>query len=353
MNDECIIELMSKSKSNACKFLSKNSFIKELAESEKIKRVYVKSKGKDSENSFCLVCQSDSQVAETLIDIFKIPPNRQSLFKEKFQEAVSGDGQEYNRINRLGSSSLLAFLCFYSVSTKNKLKLNLSNRVYTFYDVHFECRNHIDPAGDKCSNIDVLLLGENDEAKPTALFLESKFSEYFSRSSKVENISASYQNLYGEFGLFASQSKKWSSLTCERSHDNTLRIRSIDNATHYCNGIKQLISHYRGLKTICQAPYNRQTEYGNPQKMLVIKGDMLLGTILYDFGDFDKRKNLEDYANLYKDQFTLAFPKTSGIQLVKEILTYNKDVATSPNFKIDPIVRKFYCLDGKQPNTSL
>lgn len=340
MNDESIIELMSKSRSNACKFLSKNSFVKELVKRGKIQQVHVKSKGKDSQNSFCLVCHDDSQVARSLIEVLEIPKDRQSVFIEKFNEAVSGDGQEYNRINRLGSSSLLAFLCFYSVSNKNKLKLKLNERIHTFDDVHFECRNHINPSGDKCSNIDVLLLGKNDNGDPAALFLESKFSEYFSRSSKLENISKSYLKWYKEFGLLKPQSKIWRSLFCEPAHDNTLKICSIDNTTHYCNGIKQMISHYRGLKTICQEPYNRQTECGEPPKMLVIQGDILLGTILFEFKDNDTHKCLKDYRELYEKQFAKAFPASSGIELVEKVLTYNEDIPKE--FNIDDKVKVLY-----------
>lgn len=334
MSEQSIIDWMKNSNNRACRFLAGNDFVQELAKNLKIEHVQV-SPRKKSENSFQFVCDSRSK-SETLIEIFGIPSERKELFRQKFKEAISGDGQEVRRINRLGSSSLLALLCFYSVSDKNRLNIKLNGQECSFYDVHFECRNHIDKDGDKCSNIDVLLLGRDSDENPIALFLESKFSECFARCQKLDGISNSYRDLYDRFQL----EDGWEFLKYEKSDksDNELQIASRDGKAHYCQGIKQMISHYRGLETICSS-YNRQTQYGDAEHK--IEGDIYLGTIVYDFGEDEY---LKDYTHLY-EELVDHFPKQNNITLVEELLTYNYifgETGANNRFTLDNKIGQFY-----------
>ncbi len=94
--------------------------------------------------------------------------------------AVSGSGQEGRRITTLHSSSLCALLHFYNIEEEPLLKLTLDTnkktRSVTFTQSFFEYQT---PVFNYPSNMDVVLLGKDDEGEEVALFLESKFSEYF------------------------------------------------------------------------------------------------------------------------------------------------------------------------------
>ena len=79
--------------------------------------------GKDSNNSFCLKDKNTQkeEIPNILQRTFGI--KEKNLFIKKYNEAISGDGQEWKRITTLHSSSLIALLCFYSVSEKHPLSI--------------------------------------------------------------------------------------------------------------------------------------------------------------------------------------------------------------------------------------
>lgn len=102
----------------------------------------------------------------------------------KYQQAVSGSGQEKDKITTLHSSSLLALLCFSNVSKYNCLKIN----GIEYDQVWFEVKNKV---FDKPSNIDVVL---GNSKTQDLLFLESKFTEYLSADNSA--FAAKYLDFY-------------------------------------------------------------------------------------------------------------------------------------------------------------
>ena len=112
---------------------------------------------------------------QDLACIFGLNPN---VFADKYQQAISGDGQEARRIRTLHSSALLCLLCFYGISEKRPLNLNLEGRQITFTSSQFEVKSLVgtDETGrEHESNMDVVLCGKDAQTgKKVILFLESK-----------------------------------------------------------------------------------------------------------------------------------------------------------------------------------
>ena len=260
-------------------------------------------------------------------------------FAEKFEEAVSGDGNEIRRINRLGSSSLLALLFFYRVSKDHVLKLTLNDRndrECVFDEVHFECKNPIMEGSRKCSNMDVLLLGRDSSNKSVALFLECKFSEYLNRSRAVKGISPVYKGIYEEFFECG-----WDLLEFD-SKDGTVSLKMKDSGMpSYCHGIKQMISHCMGLRYLCSKKSRETSSKG--EKVSLADKDIFLGEIL--FNGFCDTDYFGCYEKLYKD-FAGHVPDKEKFTVLNELLTYQKVVAYGKNKdSIDGNVCKLYSLD--------
>ena len=95
----------------------------------------------------------------------------------------------------LHSSSRLALLTFYNISDENTLVLNIHGNDVEFNYSTFEFKN---PVIGYPSNMDIVLVSKD---RKTALFLESKFSEYYvSAGNKSTPISVQYAtNRYSSF----------------------------------------------------------------------------------------------------------------------------------------------------------
>ena len=282
---------------------------------------------KYSNNSFKIAIGSDKSnekdVANKLIDVFGIADYE--LFHEKFHEAVSGDGQELSRVNVFHSSSLIALLCFYAVKKKN-LTIKLDKRDAIFDDVAFEQKNEV--SNGHCSNIDVMLSGHyKDDDKNVILFLESKFSEYL-KCGKQDNISKeAYENMYNK--LFPIVGLKFKDMD-----DGTLSIiGKRGNCTHYAGGIKQMISHYMGIKNSYKNNSNIKFQYDNQ--------DIYLGEIMYKFPKEIDKKKLENYRGLYSELAEKLNGLSDGcnITVLGEVMTY-QDVFK--NYNLDDLVKKYY-----------
>lgn len=141
-------------------------------------------RGQGSKNSlsFGEPIQKDRYKArEILSRVFNINNN---LFKEKYEQAISGDGQEWKRITTMTSSSLIALLCFYNISEERPLKLYTDKGVVVLTSSKFEVKNPI--PNSRSSNIDVVLSGyyESRPQKKVYVLMESKFSEYLKNGKK-------------------------------------------------------------------------------------------------------------------------------------------------------------------------
>ena len=166
-------------------FFAKKEIVKNCIEKGELYKTYWNGDYSDNSCSFVDYNKDHGKKAiikttvEKLESIFQM--SNKELFEAKFKQAISGDGQEWKRIATLHSSSLVALLCFYSVTNSKPLTINVDGNDCIFTESHFECKNRvgIDGKGNPhYSNMDVVLIGKTKENKSVILFLESKFSEY-------------------------------------------------------------------------------------------------------------------------------------------------------------------------------
>lgn len=256
------------------------------------------------------------------------------VFGKKYLEAISGDGKEARRIRTLHSSSLLSLLCFYGVSEDRPLAIKVDGRVVKFTSSSFEVKLPIEKEENGEShpaNIDIVLAGNDEQTgKPVMLFLESKFSEYLS-FGKYDGISNRvYGKTYSQLckgGYLDRMGLKF-----EENPENPgySVLSSINGRTlHYAGGIKQMVSHFLGVKNIADRD----------------KGvDIYLGEILYKFSDaIDKRNHkLQDYRHLYEILAEgLNKISDSKFKVVEQCFTYQE---VFKSFNLNPSVRLFYSL---------
>ena len=285
-----------------------------------------------SENSFCFeVGMKPSNTEEykkcllqTIKEVFGIT---NESFDEKFNQAINGAGQEWNELNVFHSSSLLALLCFYNVSEENPLSVEIEGKTCKFTTSEFEVSNIIGKnirGRNYSSHIDVKLTGTY-EGKSVSLYLESKFSEYVNQRG---NASFSYTDDYNS--IYSKLLGKIEDLDINIGSDEiTLAQTNNKRPARYWQGIKQMVSHYLGMKN-CKD--ERELIY--------------LGEILYDFRPAIYKPNdfFGDYEDIHKqlvDALEDIETEPQKFKVVKNLLTY-KDVFES--FNLDERVRELYNL---------
>lgn len=182
-----------------------------------------------------------------------VKPEKELL--ELFHMAVSGDGNEDNKICTLHSSSLLAFLFFCNISPDNTLRIG--NSVYD--QVFFEIRNKVFPNActkDKPSNVDVVLYSTTEHK---LLFVESKFTEYLRHGKAFA--AEKYREAFGKFitcfnniaidiDTNAQDFKTYKTRMGESQTANGFNLRLPGRRTTvYMHGLKQALSHIIGIAT--------------------------------------------------------------------------------------------------------
>ena len=238
-------------------------------------------------------------IADQLILNFKIDNEEKDDFKNKLIAACSGSGGEGAKITTLHSSSLCALLFFYNVCETNPLIIDKLSG-YKFVDSVFEFKNKV--IGFP-SNIDVVLLGhkESNENEKVILFLESKFSEYITgitkAGSKYEIGKSYFSNEYSK-PIYDDESL-WKKLkiTIENKLSDPYLISEKDK---YIEGIKQMISHYVGVRNFIEEKY-----YPDNDELEKVKeyrgGEIILGEILFDkFAEESLKKYQIDYESDYQ-----------------------------------------------------
>ena len=288
---------------------------------------------KYSENSLCF--------RNNINKVFDLEGS--ATFSQKYRQATSGDGKEKRRIRTLHSSALLAFLVFQGVSEKNPLRITLKdgqNAIFT--ESYFEMQNPIQ-GNNQPSNMDVTLVGhkEGSPSQEIVLFLESKFSEYLS-NGKVTGISGDvYGRIYSR--IFTGE-RKWD-MVKEDIPDGTITIASKPKTSHYCTGIKQMISHYLGATNSVRQGWNLLVK---KQHQLDKDADYYLGEILFDFGSHVRKAQdkFKDYSALYKELAetlnTIAEEDGEKLSVLSEDFTYQELLKKNPDFNPGEYVKRFY-----------
>lgn len=288
----------------------------------------LRAKGKDA-LEFCQSAGADHAPMYTLCDIFGIDYGPE--FESVFGKAAYGKGGEYKNITQLNSSALAALLCFYNVSENNPIKVKVTthdgSKMLTLNRVEFEKEN---PVYKLPSCIDVALYGSDGE-KDCVLLLESKFSEYLKQGQckAGKSYKKDYERIIQKAGKQEIQKEYFA------IQDNG---ETIIQGNHYCEGVKQMVSHYVG------ATKSEELKKGY---------NVYLGTILFDFSAKVKEAKdlLDDYKGCYSDISrilneveTERIPSGNRVRLVKEAWTYQEFFNGEIEFQLNGKVKQFYGL---------
>ena len=262
------------------------------------------------------------------------PKKNHSLFRTRFLEAAYGKGSELREITQLNSSALVALMCFYPVNDLNPIKITLvadgTNHTLSLTELHLEKENPV-YTPNRPSSIDIALYGKDvSSGENVVLFLESKFGEYF----RSENCRAgkSYKEFYSEIVNIQSEQNLRMDINFKADESGV----EVNGPTHYCEGIKQMISHYIGSENSYELNQENRTIY--------------LGTILFDFSSLapDSKNSLEDYKTCYKGLArilnSIANNHKEDIRLIDDAFTYQEFFSKVAEFKLDEDVKEFYKL---------
>lgn len=295
--------------------------------------IYPSWHGKPSENSFRFQKYGTHKnaIPSILISLFVI--TNKELFVKKYQEAISGDGEEWKRITTLHSSSLAALLFFYSVSEENPLYIN----GYRFSDSFFEVKTKVYEGHN--SNMDVVLRGFDSHGSKVVLFLECKLSEYLN-TGKYDNISkTAYEKIYESLSLF---NKSIIDTIIFLNEKDKICIKPSKKTHIYCGGIKQMLSHYIGVKNYseqrAEALLHHSRYTANEEEKV------LLGEIVFDFEKDFSEKKLRNYKAAYKALAERINSNNNNIKMFGEILTYQEVFKHNNDFIKEQNIKNFYNL---------
>lgn len=322
-------------------------------------------RGAGSENSYTFSGIYDKNHAvkkktcrERLADLFGIDIQHRELFREKFRQSCSGSGQESRRIATLHSSSLCALLFFYRLSPEksHEMEMEIEGKAYVFNDSRFEYQNTVIEGGNP-SNIDVVLIGweKADKTRQVVLFLESKFAEYYLYTGGKLEVAKAYLNgeqcPYGK-AVYENLPPKLGIRTETQEGSDTFLLRS--DTSCYLGGIKQMISHYIGVRNLCDAP-ERKDSKDEVAKAILGGAKVLLGEILFTdgIGRFPIGKGEECLASYREKYGVLADLLNEQLRndggsgtftVLRELLSYTqfKDSACVS----EPKIKKFYFESG-------
>lgn len=311
-------------------------------------------KGKVTDNSYTFANTANTTedgCRDVLADLFGI--KEKEVFRSKFKQSISGSGQELKRIGTMHSSSLCALLFFYNVTEDNPYIMEIDGEEYVFTYSCFEYQNTV-IKGRNPSNMDVVLVGKhNKSGKIVVFFLESKFSEYYERTGKQLEIAAAYlQNIYGKFIYRDAGIAKMGFEVVEEKENKNFILRSDENC--YMEGIKQMISHYIGVRNLCDKPDAKDDIVANA----VSKGaKVLLGEILFTkgIGQLPIDDNGEGCFEAYQKKYRV-LAKVLNDQLTKDgmsdRITVLHDILSYSGFRdkeyvCEERVKKFYFESGK------
>ena len=282
--------------------------------------------------SKAFVIPNKKDIKGFLMGAFGIDEN--SGFSKKYRQAITGSGGAEKDFDALKSSALCALLCFYPIK-------NLRIDDVTYHNVYFEVKNRVI---DTPSNMDVVLVGEDDARKRVILFLECKFSEYLENT--VQHVSAKYFEGNGRDyydSVKAAGLGKFCTVDDKDYHFFTPRA--------YSQGTKQVISHLLGLHSFLgrnkdyayevypksKGDEDRRELYENEYDRVIFR------ELLFDFKEEEFGEKLSAYIELSKDvrsAFKDLIP--AGLEFADPI-TYQDLFSVQCNVEqLNPIVARFY-----------
>lgn len=278
--------------------------------------------GNDGQRMFGLPGENPLAVLEKVFHIDK--DYMREVFEEKFEQAISGDGQEIARILTLHSSSLLSLMNFWQVSESNPL----FHEGVEYTKVYFERQNNVIP-GRKPSNIDIVLVSRDGG---TILFLESKFTEYLNPGKTW--VADAYRPFYKRFesawhglieiGETVSKVKKDKRGEKTEKEFTLSCVNCPRGEGQYLAGIKQMVSHLIGIINgpIVSGTDNFHSQYVRDfQKAKTFK----LGTILFSLEKEEENDAYKRYQELYMQCFG-RIGLILGLNILRELNPNMRDI---------------------------
>lgn len=249
-----------------------------------------------------------------------------------------------SRIYTVHSSALLALQIFNWVGKGNSIKIDETE----YNEVWFEVKNKV---FDSPSHIDILLVSADDRKK--LLFLESKFTEYL-KGEPCYGISEKYRSFYDEaLDMFnVGNGLQISDIYKDSKGKPVFDLFSVKGKTsHYCEGFKQVISHYIGL---LRGPQDIKGKYS---EIFEQAEQLELAEIVYklDGDGFNNYSGL--YSTIAKRLNSLTneeiekvpnLHKREGFVVREDILTYQKLLENNKDYKLGEKgenIKKFYQFD--------
>ena len=245
-------------------------------------------------------------------------------FCKQFNQAISGDGNELMKMDAAKSSSLCSLLFFYNVKDEDGHRLKIGDTVYT--KSYFEYKNKV--FGNP-SNMDVVLVGKNEEKKDAILFIECKFSEYLEHDKAY--ISSKYFNDPNALRII----EKMISEEILSQEKNNKFSAYYNGEAIYATGLKQIVSHYVGISNFKNKNFYSEKYNDDRDNIKNISSPIIsFMEVLFDLGD-DMKNYREASDFLIKN--IIGEPKTF---LASK--TYQEILAENPSFKIDSKIKTYY-----------
>ena len=248
-------------------------------------------------------------------------------FETLFEKATHGRGQEKDKIMTIHSSSLMPLLFFHGVSKDNPFVVFLDGKKVELTRYVPEEQNEVEPGSKNYSNVDVALF--NDKEKVVVLF-ESKFSEYLTPNSIEVSLTKYYKSIYEEL------ENTFDSIGIEVADKNTYntKIQTVKGRTpRYCEGPKQMISHFLGARTECS------------QKFVGYR--VFLGELLFDFQNYVKGADeaLKTYKNeVYKPLSKALRELSQNTVEIMPLMTYQELLGWNSKFYLEQDIIDYYRL---------
>lgn len=317
---------------------------------DNLKKTEIKSgpyKGRISETSLSITSGDD--VALSLFNVFELGNGSElETFRRAYDMAVAGDGDEESKILTIHSSSLLALLCFFSVSPERPLTIGKDK--YT--EVMFEVKNVVIRADRrKPSNVDVVLVSKTKDGRARKLlFLESKFTEYitYGRAELASKYHEYYNILKDSLPDLKFSITNYDVLHKDGSVSTVFGLTSDER--QYLGGIKQVFSHLLGIATKPAKDINIHREaYAEYYKEAE---EVEFATIAHDWNQIEFGRYYDLYSHTFRNEnlskIRVALKKIAPnhkiidrLQICPNILTYRE---LFKGFYLPGIIRKVYKL---------
>lgn len=302
-----------------------------------------------SENSFAFAIKDE---AEILIRTFGINKHNEEIFRNKLNMACNSLGHGGEKITTMHSSALCALLFFYNVSENNKLHIN---GVGTFSKSVFEYKSPVINANSPAC-MDVVLIGENEDKDKVVMFLKSKFSEYYTSTSRCHNhIRKRYQTHRYSENIYKQEFMHKLGTSMHDENEYYFKLKADEE--YYMAGIKQMISCYVGIRNdmdpSCGFIKQNDSDQDEVSKMIATGAKIILAEIVFDkvIGDMlisNNKTYLESYSEKYEilankmNEEIEADELSDKLYVLPNLLKYSMFQDEDLDYILDEKVKMFY-----------